>query len=446
MDSAPDGIAPQESEMLSYDDDVAYEKQLPTEAERAAQAASFAQRIGISKVYLLSESSAAARAGKGEDGEEDADKIIEDEDMDEDTADLSYRPNAILVTGPPIAHLPTARLFAYATHFDAHPLGLEWVDDNTCVFVFDSLKAARAAFSHLQKTISEEPDMDEYLTAKPFPIALWPAEERLKQTLGQGEGLKGRIRMRWARPEDVKKKGAKNESQFYKKHGEGAGKELFDGRELPPAKRRRRDPHEDDERRRAELDDELDAFLAESGTDDERSNANAGRRRKKPKLTDRLASSPRSRSRTPEEAASASPPSKMRSDYIASDGRTLLQRTSLLRLHSFDEPSDLASRLTAPLPRRARRRGGRGDRDWDTLSPVDVDDVAVIDSGRPQREWDREKSVNGHERPRERTRGGRDRRTHRERGGDRPVRTAERPRKTQQELDDELDAFLRGHD
>ena len=48
---------------LSYDDTVAYEEQLPTEAERES-AASLANRIGSSKVYLLSESSVATRVGK----------------------------------------------------------------------------------------------------------------------------------------------------------------------------------------------------------------------------------------------------------------------------------------------------------------------------------------------------------------------------------------------
>lgn len=46
---------------LSYDDNVAYEEQLPSEAERVA---SLAGRIGTSKVYLLSESSAVSRPGK----------------------------------------------------------------------------------------------------------------------------------------------------------------------------------------------------------------------------------------------------------------------------------------------------------------------------------------------------------------------------------------------
>lgn len=63
MDNFPDGIAPQETMALSYDDTVAYEEQIPTEAERE-RAASLANRIGSSKVYLLSESSVATRVSK----------------------------------------------------------------------------------------------------------------------------------------------------------------------------------------------------------------------------------------------------------------------------------------------------------------------------------------------------------------------------------------------
>jgi hypothetical protein len=51
-----------ESAMLSYDDTVQYEEQLPTEEERIAAAArtgSLVNRIGSSRVYLLSESAAA---------------------------------------------------------------------------------------------------------------------------------------------------------------------------------------------------------------------------------------------------------------------------------------------------------------------------------------------------------------------------------------------------
>ncbi|KAF8966488.1 hypothetical protein BDZ97DRAFT_1917591 [Flammula alnicola] len=422
MDNTPDGIAPEELATLSYDDTVAYEEQVPTEAERAA---SLAKRIGTSKVYLLSESSAVTRVGKRKHNEgEDEDKMLEDEEMDED---LSYRTNAILFNGTPIAHLPTARIFAYATHFEAHPMGLEWVDDNTCVLVFESKKEARDAFNRLQKTASEEPDMEECITAKPFPVALWPPEERINQTLGKGQGLKGVIRMRWAKADDVKKKGAMKQSQFYKKHGSSAGKELFNGRDLPPPKRRRRDDHEDDEIRKAQLDDELDQFLAEDDDDDEK---------KEEELEAELD--------TP-----ASPPSKMRSDYIATDGRTLLERTSLLRLHSTrDERHDLASRLTLPLPRRSRARRGRNGEPVpdipDSLSdrmqsPISErlewgpDSDRRRPAGRNGRDRDRELHINGASNGH----GGRSRR------GERPARTAERPKKTQQELDDELDAFLK---
>ena len=357
--------------------------------------------------------------------------------------DPNYRNNAILFNGEPIAHLPTARLFAYAKHFDANPMGLEWVDDQTCVFVFSSRKDAREAFPRLTKpspttganltsvdsafedvamTIDDPVDPD-YTFARPFPVALWPPEERINQTLGKGHGLKGSIRMRWARVDDIKKKGAKRASQFYKKHGSNAGKELFNGRDLPPAqtaKRKRQDQEVDEEERRRELDKELDDFLA---GDDVEDGARSSRKRTRY----------RSRSRSPSRTSSsndppASPPSKMRSDYIAQDGRTLLERTSLLRYHAqvsdpLDEPPDLASRLMAPLPRR-RRRGGRGrSGPTDGEIELDVETLARVRSTRDRHEWDG---------------GGRERRTRERRG--------ERPKKTQQQLDDELDAFLNGKD
>jgi hypothetical protein len=61
MDAADEMAPHMESTMLSYDDTVAYEEQLPTEEELAAasRTASLANRIGNSRVYLLSESTAA---------------------------------------------------------------------------------------------------------------------------------------------------------------------------------------------------------------------------------------------------------------------------------------------------------------------------------------------------------------------------------------------------
>jgi hypothetical protein len=125
-------------------------------------------------------------------------------------------------------------------------------------FCFSSKKDAREAFTKLTKPVApsispvaesslddvapmtvDDPVDPDYTSARPFPVALWPPEERINQSLGQGQGLKGPIRMRWARVDDVKKKGAKRASQFYRKHGSKAGKELFNGRDLPPPSRRR---------------------------------------------------------------------------------------------------------------------------------------------------------------------------------------------------------------
>jgi hypothetical protein len=304
--------------------------------------------------------------------------------------DVTYRANALLLHGPPISHLPTARLFAYATHFDAHPMGLEWVDDNTCVFVFPSKAAARTAHRYLQKSAAEDADADGFVTAKPIPVAIWPPEERINSSLGKGQGLKGPVRMRWALNDDVKKKGAKKESAFYKKHGHSAGKEVY-GKDTPPAKRRRGDDIVDFALEKAQLDDDLDEFLAEGD---------------------------------PEPVQPPSPPSKMRSDYISTDGRTLLERTSDLRMHSDAVIDSLASRLTAPLPRRARngRNGQMYSSEPELSQRISVEEKL---------EW----GTDSRSRARRERGDGRNRR-------EKPIRTEQPKRKTQQELDDELDAFL----
>ncbi|TFY55655.1 hypothetical protein EVG20_g9236 [Dentipellis fragilis] len=363
---------------LSYDE-IAYEDQVPV-AETSGP--SLADRISQAKLYLLPESS-AARAGKRKRNDDEATADIEDEDMTEDTA---RRNNAVLLTGSPISHLPTARIFAYATHFDAHPMGLEWVDDTTCVLVFESPADARIAANLLHKTTDEANDEEGFVHAKSIPMTFWPPEERISASLGKGEGLKGTIRMRWATHGDVKKRGARKESEFYRKHGLDAGREserprtslldTLDDGATQPKRRRRDDDHDASAYVKAQLDDEIDEFLREDPETEE---------------------------------APPSPPSKMRSDHMGTDGRTLLERTSAIRAHPEES---LATRITAALPRRARR------------------------SDREER-WSKEPS--DEPRPRRRERGGR-RRQGKE--GERERRTEPRPRKTQEELDAELDAFL----
>jgi len=285
--------------------------------------------------------------------------------------DSTRRPNALLLHGPPIAHLATKLIFEYVTHFDAKPLGLEWIDDTTCVLLFASSVAANAAFSLLQRTSSELPDESGFVLAKSVPMAFWPPKQRIDASLGKGEGLKGSLRLRWAELTDVKERGARSRSEFYRQHG-------VDGR--PGGEVRREDSQEAKRRRREELDDELDAFLREESLD--------------------------------EESRPASPPSKMRADYIEKKGKgkTLLERTSRMRGYfTGDEDVDswkkgLESRITSPKSLLGRSSRSPGD--------------GVRGPGR-RGAWD----------------------------GYGEVRTKhERPRKSQQELDEELDAFLNERD
>jgi hypothetical protein len=268
-------------------------------------------------------------------------------------------------------HLSTKLIFEYVTHFDAKPLGLEWVDDTTCVLLFSSSNAATAAFYQLQRTASETPDEQGFVLAKSIPMAFWPPKERIDASLGKGEGLKGALHLRWAVVTDVKKRGSRNRSEFYRKHG-------MDGK--PGGDARKEDAHEAKRRRQEELDDELDAFLRED--------------------------SPEGGSRP------ASPPSKMRADYMEKKGRdkSLLERTSEMRGHFTDGEDvgswkkSLESRMTSPRSITGRSRGPPGD--------------GVRGPGQ-RGAW----NEGGEMRPRDR-----------------------RVRKTQQELDDELDAFLSGRE
>ena len=281
--------------------------------------------------------------------------------------DSTRRPNALLLHGPPIAHLSTKLIFEYVTHFDAKPLGLEWVDDTTCVLLFASSVTAKAAFSLLQRTSSELQDERGFVLAKSVPMAFWPPKQRIDASLGKGEGLKGTLLLRWAEVGDVKKRGARSRSEFYRKHG-------VDGQ--PGGEVGKEDTQEAKRRRREELDDELDAFLREESPDDE--------------------------------SRSASPPSKMRADYIEKKGKgkSLLERTSLMRGYFTDDEDvdswkkGLESQIPGPKSLIGRSHRPLGD---------------VIRGPGRRGAWNEDGEV-------------------RARHG--------RPRKSQQELDEELDAFL----
>lgn len=282
-----------------------------------------------------------------------------------DSLDTTIRDNALLFRGTPISHLSTSSIFAYATHFDAHPIGLEWIDDTTCILVFSSRASARTAYRNLSKSPTEDPSLEGFLTAKPIPVALWPAEDRINKSLGKSEGLKGVIQLRWATVSDVKGKGSWQTSEFYKKYGRTAGKPE-EGEEY--ARKRHRAMDEGDKWEKGNLDEELDSIQAEFN------------------------------SRT------APPRTRRRVD------KSLLERTSLLRAHPSS--ASLGARITSPLPRRAR--AGHRDREDDT-KPSLRDRLGDVSAPRRHAVGD-------------------DRRSNK------------RPRRTQEELDAELDAFLNSKD
>lgn len=101
-----------------------------------------------------------------------------------------------MLAGTSICHLPTARIFAYGTHFDMHPMGFEWLDDDIRILVYESTASARTEHWYFQNSAMEDMDADGFVTAKLIPITLWPPEEQITKSLGKNQGLKGIRRMR----------------------------------------------------------------------------------------------------------------------------------------------------------------------------------------------------------------------------------------------------------
>ncbi|CAK5275832.1 unnamed protein product, partial [Mycena citricolor] len=404
MDTTEESIP----DALSYDD-TAYEDQLPSAAEQAQAQASLRNRIGASKVYLLSDAVKTKVGGKRKHGEDD-EMDEEDPDMDADRRrSARKRVAAVRHAHSQFTHGPHLRV-RDALRDEPARAGMDQVDDERCVLVFKSKAEARDAFALLQRNADEMPDEEGYVPAKLVPIAVWPPEERINNSLGGGSEMKGSLLMRWARPEDIKKRGARNQSRFYQTHGWKAGKEEsnYDGAQT---KRRRRDSFGRDEAsERAALDAELDAFIRTEDDDDDG-----------PPQPDVAADA--GEETIHDDGASLL--SKMRSDYITNDGRSLLERTSVMRV----QPVALEQRLTSPVPRRAQ-----GTMYADMLEDRVSHKLVIASDSSLQ--WGRERksrpSTNGNSRRRD---SGRQIRGERNR---RP----ERSQATREDLDAELDAFL----
>ncbi|KAG8833857.1 hypothetical protein FRC17_009974, partial [Serendipita sp. 399] len=377
-------------------------------AEEHPQAA-FRNRIGAGRLYLFSESSAGLAAkprqsetnGIGDEEPSTAEMTgleIEEDIMDRGDNPLGIRDNAILFRGDAIAHLPTKRIFKYASHNTGSivPLGVEWVNDTNVVVVWKRISEARKAFQSMREagTLELEEDEEGFLPARPISETLAPVELRLEKALGKNVQQQAQMWMRWARAEDVKEKGGKKKSKFYERYGENAGK---DGQNIFASRRREESRGTSEEELRRRLDAELDSFAAGDET--------ASRR-----------------SPSPRRDRSASPP---RRDQRTSGGRR--------KRSDYEYDADLRSRIgphTDP-------QTGKPIREWDVGKEWDTDefgrsrfgqaDEVVLDTHNAGVRRD----GSGHRRER---RG-------EQRSGRREARES-RPARTKEELDAELDAFL----
>ncbi|KAG8967244.1 hypothetical protein FRC03_010319 [Tulasnella sp. 419] len=201
--------------------------------EEPSTGSKLAGRIGQSRVYLLSESSANihGRLAKRKHDlldDDSAPKEVTEEAEEEGgflAEDGHTRTNAFMLTGEPISHLATGKIFAYAAQFTDPPMGLEWINDTSVVLIYPKSSAAKASFNSLIKDATQPPNEAGLSLAHNIPLELWPPQSRINNVFRQSDPLGGVVNIRWATKDDVKKKGAAKESKFYKKYGENAGKE-----------------------------------------------------------------------------------------------------------------------------------------------------------------------------------------------------------------------------
>ncbi|GHJ87928.1 hypothetical protein NliqN6_4330 [Naganishia liquefaciens] len=197
--------------------------------------------------------------------------------LDWASGESPIRDNALHLSGTPLAHLSTDKIFHYVTSYAPTPLGVEWISDNRLVLVFQDAREANVAISLLAKTGFDpyEPNNDDPLelrAAKAVPRRLLPLPENEKASKGNSridptdllfnpqrdlvpvkktddedlpEGLRegARLDIRYAMESDVKARTAAKDSEWYKKHGRTAGKgvnALSGSRHGPGASGRRR--------------------------------------------------------------------------------------------------------------------------------------------------------------------------------------------------------------
>ncbi|KAL7420656.1 hypothetical protein Q5752_004607 [Cryptotrichosporon argae] len=333
-------------------------------------------RMGRGKVYLVEESVGIVhhdgdRRIRGDPRLAALAQDLETQDptawltaISESSAGGAIRTNALFVSSELIKHLSTDKVISWATGLGAGVMGLEWLNDTSLVLIFPSAAAALLGLSLIAKAGFDPAEGDDPLlerAAHSVPVSLLPLAE--PERLREGEELlpaapagdgpvrrKGRgqfgsslaaddvgrfdlaplaadrdfglapgvdpnerITVRYATAADGDRRKQAKESEWYRRHGRAAGKEVAPRRQRDEGRdglslgdrmatngegrefarrlgRERREPRPERERRRGrdELDEELDRMASrraggENGEDryQERPDGRGGRGRER---------------------------------------------------------------------------------------------------------------------------------------------------------------------
>ncbi|CED83810.1 Protein of unknown function DUF2414 [Phaffia rhodozyma] len=211
---------------------------------RQARPRNYSDEPPTPKIYLLSELNPVINhkmasdlmESKGREPELEEESSLPPPPLD----DPSIRRNALYFEGSPLTELPTEKVFTYITSFSTSlPLGIEWISDDRLCAVFPSQTSASVALSALLlKPVEEVLEnsrslLDATADSQYVPTFLWPAEMRpgparsRVDEMGEGKDdavMRARMGIRWAKTTDKKAGRAHNASSFYRKHGQSAGR------------------------------------------------------------------------------------------------------------------------------------------------------------------------------------------------------------------------------
>ncbi|KAK4683552.1 hypothetical protein P7C73_g6693, partial [Tremellales sp. Uapishka_1] len=244
-------------------------------------------RMGKGKVYLMEETPAILHLG-GEGRVRDNPRIqklaqqLDDQDpmpwleAISATSPSPLRPLALLVRSDLIKHLSTSKVFSWTTGLGAEVMGIEWLNDETLLLLFPTTAATLLSLSILSKAGFDPAEGDDPLlerSAHSIPISLLPMaqpdpldasagqellleptentrrkgrgnfssssssrfeldplvparQEENEWNLAPGVDPLARITIRYGVESDVALRKDAKASEWYKRHGRGAGKEV----------------------------------------------------------------------------------------------------------------------------------------------------------------------------------------------------------------------------